>query len=90
MNLIDDIPGLRPAPDPIAEKIEAALDAGIDVTAAIEALDALSDDPDREPDELEDTVGEVIFLTCECPTCNHRHTLHRGGDPEPGTTIQIL
>lgn len=87
--LIETIPE-RPL-DPIEAKIEAAIDAGIDPTEAIAALDELSG-IDLEPEDLEDTTGEVVFLFCECKCCGHRHRLDASvfPDVEPETTIQIL
>lgn len=81
MNLIETF--RPPAPDPIAERIEAALDAGVDVTAAIAALDDLEAElEDREAEEdggslyEQDTglaVNEYVPTTCMCACCGHVH-----------------
>lgn len=71
-----------PEPDPIADKIEAALLAGIDITEAIDALDDL-EGYDLEPEEdggardARDyglSENETVYISHECRTCGHVHS----------------
>lgn len=59
-------------PEPHDDQIQSALDAGVDVTAAIDALDAL-EPYDCEPDEDGEGVSERVYLHCTCPCCGHSH-----------------
>lgn len=55
------------APDDVRDKIEAAQDAGIDITDAIAALDAIDGDADLEDDELDgEGVSQEVHIRCRC------------------------
>lgn len=64
-----------PEPDPIADKIEAALLAGIDVTEAIDALDDL-EGYDLEPEETDTNLSEneTVYIDRECLCCGNVHS----------------
>ena len=65
----------------IEEKIQLAHDAGIDITAAINALDALDDDADFEPEEDGESISESVQMICTC-TCGDRHNIGTWPDIE--------
>lgn len=55
------------AMEAIHEKIQAAHDAGIDITAAIAAMDALAGDADLEDDELDgEGISQAVRVRCRC------------------------
>lgn len=84
--MLDDMCFKAPPPDPIADRIEEALAAGLtnEAHTAIEALDDLADDPDLEPEESDGgdrdernyglSVNETIYIHRECPCCGKVHS----------------
>lgn len=78
IRLVDDIPGKSLDPDPRWALIESALDAGFDITDAINAMDALEGDNDFEPEELDGDPphGDVlVYETCNLGREHHVDTI---------------
>lgn len=73
-----------PELDPIADRIEAALNAGLDISAVVQALDDLDGDTELEPEESDGgsynekeyglSVNETICVHRECLCCGNVHS----------------